>query len=269
VKIKTLVGLASIGAASAVLSGYFLRRRPRRLRYAASGAAFLLPFGVHALAGSDKPLTTFLFITDTHGAAASNANLVRALLQEQDVDFIVHGGDIADTESLWQAWWDTPFARVIQRWPVYPTRGNHDPESGFRQHFPNRWPPYTLSREGVDIFFIPYAVTDSVVAWLDRATAASTAPFKILVTHRPVWPANSGGALSSQLAASLPRLDLILAGHNHVYWDTPGTPRQIIEISGPKMYACDAGTTGCVEGSAGYTRVEVYGDRLVVRRRPL
>lgn len=269
--LKTLVGLTSLGAAGAVLGGYLLRRRPRALRYTVGGAAFLLPFGVYALTGSPRPLTTFLFISDTHGAAAQNALLVKALLRQSNVDFLIHGGDIADDETWWVRWWDTPFAQVIRRWHIYATQGNHDPEAGFRQRFVD--PPYKISAKGADIFVIPYAVNATVATWLDRETAASTAPFRILVTHRPVWAAASGESsnLPTLLAASLPRLSLVLAGHNHVSQDTlhmvgSHPLRQIIEKSGPKNYACDPQAVNCLAGSTGFLRVEVYSDRIDVRR---
>ena len=268
--LKTVIGLASVGAACTTLSGYLLRRRPKRLKYVAGGAAFLLPFGLYALSTkvTGSPRTSFLFISDTHGT--TNSNLATAMLNEDNVDFVVHGGDIADSEEFWRPWWDTPFAAVIQRWPVYATRGNHDPETGFRQRF-NRMPPYRLQVQGVDLFFLPYQVNATTAQWLEREVASSASSIRILVTHRPIWPA-SGEAnnLPQLLAASLPYFNLVLAGHDHVSWDYTGTVghgqlRQVIEKSGPKNYSCRV--AGCVERSVGYLRVDVYPDRVEVQRR--
>ena len=285
--IRAVITLSLLGAAAAGTVDYILRKRPRHVRLIAGSTAFLLPFGAYALlspAGllGTKPETTFLFITDTHGPAADNVKLVQAMLRESNVNFVIHGGDIADTEDLWRAWWDTPFSQVIAKWPVYPTRGNHDPEAGYRQRFPNSWPPYKLSFGSVDIFFVPYlsvpaanGSTGAAVAnWLQRETAFHSAPFKILVTHRPIWRAqgSEGDNLATLFAASLPRIDLILAGHNHVFQDSSRVigdriVRQVIEKSGPKNYTCNSGAAGCVERSTGYLRVTVSADQISVERR--
>lgn len=267
---KSAFLLSLAGAAAAGGVDRLLRRRPAHVRFVAAGTAFLIPFGVYALVG-DKPRTTFLYITDTHGAASANQALVRAMLREAKVDFVIHGGDIADNEGLWSAWWDVPFALVVQRWHIYAVDGNHDPETGFRQRFP--WPPYKLSKKGVDIFFLPWSIGSSIATWLDRETAASTARFRILVTHRPLWSASGEGSnLPAVLSASLPRIDLVLAGHNHVFWDSVHNVgghavRQIIEKSGPKNYICNPSAVGCRERSTGFLRVEVYDDRINVERR--
>jgi hypothetical protein len=196
------------------------------------------------------------------------------MLREPDVNFVVHGGDLVDGENWWQAWWDTPFAPITQRWAVYPTTGNHDPEAGFRQRFVDRWPPYKISARGVDLFFLPWGAGTATATWLDRETAASTAPFKILVMHRPIWPASGGVEIFQEalFAASLPRIDLVLTGHNHVSQDSQHvvgghTIRQIIEKSGPKPYACNPGAVNCIENSTGYLRVTIYKSHIDVQRR--
>ena len=287
--IRAVLTLSLVGAAAAGAVDYILRKRPRHVRLLAGSTAFLLPFGAYALLSptgllSAKSETTFLFITDTHGPAADNAKLVQAMLQESNVNFVIHGGDIADSDSLWGPWWDTPFSQVIAKWPVYPTRGNHDPEVGFRQRFPNSWPPYKLSFGSVDIFFVPYlsvpaanGSTGAAVAnWLQRETAFYSAPFKILVTHRPIWRAqgSEGDNLATLFTDSLPRIDLILAGHNHVFQDSSRvlgtrTVRQIIEKSGPKNYTCNSNATGCLAQSTGYLRVTVSGDQISVERKTI
>lgn len=261
---KLLAGLAAAGATASALVVYLLRNRRPAARYLLGATAFLLPFGAYATTTTLKGKTTFLFITDTHGSANINTLLVKALLREPDVDFVVHGGDIADGEQWWTTWWDTPFKGLIDRYPVYPVTGNHDMDAltGFNRRFPGRSSPYKVSFPGVDLFFIPWGAGSSAAAWLDQATLASTAPCKILVTHRPLWPAQgSGSNLPTLLAGSLPRLDLVLAGHNHVSQDrTVNGLRQIIAISGPKKYTCNADATGCVNGQTDYWRIEVGRD---------
>ena len=286
-KVKTAVTLSLLGAAAAGTVDYVLRKRPRHVRLLAGSTAFLIPFGAYALLSpsgllSTKPETTFLFITDTHGPAADNTRLVQAMLREPNVNFVVHGGDIADNDSLWGPWWDTPFSQVIARWLVYPTRGNHDPEAGFRQRFPDSWPPYKLSFGTVDIFFVPYlsvsaangATGTAVAEWLNRETVFHSAPFKILVTHRPIWRAqgSEGDNLATLFADSLPRIDLVLAGHNHVFQDSSRvlgsrTVRQIIEKSGPKNYTCNSGAVGCIAQSTGYLHVTVSSTSITVERK--
>ena len=267
---STTVLLALLGAAGAGAAAYLLRDRPPYLRLLASGLAFGVPWAVHA--ATAKPSCVFLFITDTHGSATINQRLVQAMLEEQDVSFVVHGGDIADEPRFWPVWWDEAFAPVRERWPVYAASGNHDLESAanaaeFAERFGDL--PTHVRCGNVEVFILPWGVTRPAAEWLWVAVEASEAPVKILVIHKPVWPMADDDARQRELIRPvLDRINLVLAGHEHASQDrTVEGVRQIIEISGPKKYACPAGARGCLADSTGYLRVEVYEDSYRVYRR--
>jgi len=225
--------------------------------------------GVLLLAWRRKPVASFLFVSDTHGAARYNAPVAQKMLQETGISAVFHGGDIVDSEDLWSAWWDQPYADVISRWPVYAAEGNHDLDgrTGFERRFGNL--PTKVRIANADIFVLPWHVYDEL--------RASTARTRILVVHHPLWSARdseirSGESLRVRLEPCLPYIDLVLAGHQHVSWDATFRVdgheiRQIIEKTGPKNYECSADAVGCIEGSTGYVRVDLTEKGYRIGRR--
>lgn len=267
---RTTAILAILGAVGAGAAAYFLRGKAPSLRFLAAGAAFALPWGVHAALASVVPSCVFLFITDTHGSAAANRKLVDALLTEQGVAFVAHGGDVAD--AYWSSWWDEAFRAVRERWPVYAASGNHDVETAnssaeFTARFGEL--PRSVRCGDTELFFVPWGLTRESAERLWSMVGRSDAPVKILVTHKPVWPVHDDDVRRRELLMPiLDRIDLILSGHDHVYQDRMvDGERQIIEVSGPKKYPCPPDAAGCVENSTGYLRVEVYGSTIRVLRR--
>jgi len=277
-KIKTLVGLTSLGAAGAVLSGYLLRRRPKKLRYAASGAAFLLPFGVYAVTEGAGESTTVLFISDTHDTPRSAAaRVAQAMLGESGVDLVAHAGDVGDEGcSLYSAWWDVPYAPVRQRWTVIAASGNHDNTECFTQRFAAL--PRKVTLNNVDFFVLPWSntISGTTLRWLDRQTLASTARWKVIVVHKGPWHVSAEeGRVYNPSASLLPileRIDLVLAGHNHVYWDSVHdvnghSVRQINEVTSGKFYECTPDAVGCVSHKRGYSRITFGPDGIHAERR--
>lgn len=274
-RFRTAALLTLLGAAGAGAAAYLLRGRPETVRLLAAGAAFGTPWIAHA--ALRKPTCSFLFITDTHGPAVDNAPLVRALLGESGISFVAHGGDVADSADLFQSWWDLPFRDVIARWRVLAAAGNHDYDTGLSSGaFAERFGilPRSVSCGSVDVYFLPWEANRFDAEWLLAAVKASTAQWKVLVTHRPVWPVASGGgaALRGLLLPALPYIDLVLAGHEHVYQETSHevggrVVRQIIDVSGPKKYACPATADGCTSGQTAYLRIDAYDDELRVVRK--
>ncbi len=269
-----------IGAGAAGFAALLTRRLHPGWRVAAAGTAFALPFGVDALVKATvAPRAVLLFVSDTHGPATSNAELARQLAAEPGVAAILHGGDIADAPELWRAWWDVPFAALRN---VVAVPGNHDVASvdqqrEFRRRFGTL--PRKVTVGNVDVLCLPWAPTWDDARWLREQVAASTARFRVLLLHHPLWSAADGSfedrtttGIRAKLSDALPRIDLVLAGHDHVYWDsthevTGGQVRQIIVGSGPKLYACDARAVGCVSGERSYLRIEATDDELRVERK--
>jgi predicted phosphodiesterase len=272
VRIGTAIVLSLLGAAGAGLALRLSRGRTAGLRAAVAGIAFAVPWAVNAAVRT--PDCSLLFVSDTHGPAASNAALVRALLLEDGISAVLHAGDVFDSDDLAAAWFDEPFRELVARLPFYVAAGNHDMDAA--QAFAARFPalPARLVCGHAEVYMLPWSATDADVAWLAAHVAASAAPWRVLVTHRAVWPVGGGNAgMREALAVVLPRIDLVLSGHEHVSSDAvhmvgAHPVRQIIEVSGPKKYSCpDSPSAPCVSGETAYWRLDFYPDEVVATRR--
>lgn len=223
------------------------------------------------------PDCSVLFITDTHGPAASNAPLVQALLEEDGISAVLHGGDVADAEDLYGSWFDTPFRPVEEHWPFWVASGNHDAtDAGTKTAFDSRFPvlPTRLPCGSyAEIYIMPWAPSIADIEWFKDSVESSTAKWRVLVIHRPVWPVNGSNArLRRELEPVLSRIDLVLSGHEHVSSDSMhevggSVVRQIIEVSGPKKYECpEHSAMSCAAGQTAYWRLDFYADDLRASR---
>jgi len=268
----TAILLSLLGAAGAGLALRLSRGRTAGLRAAVAGIAFAAPWAVNAAVRT--PDCSMLFIADTHGPAASNAALVRAMILEDGISAVLLAGDVFDSDNLAAPWFDEPFRDAVARWPFYVAAGNHDEDA--QQAFAARFPalPARLVCGSAEVYMLPWSSTAADAAWLAARVEASTARWRVLVTHRAVWPVAGGNAaMRESLAAVLPRIDLVLSGHEHVSSDAMhvvgGHPvRQIVEVSGSKKYACPARPAApCVSGETAYWRLDFYADEIAATRR--
>ncbi len=221
------------------------------------------------------PSCVIVHVADTHGPLQENLGLAAALAAETGVDLYTSSGDVAEALDLWSSWWDQPFGG-LGPWLV--AEGNHD-VAGAEQlaAFEHRFSelPLDVVCGDVEVYALPWQVTASTAAWLEEVVADSTARFQVLLLHHPLWSAELGAwegwdtrAVRDILAPVLGRIDLVLAGHDHVSWDSTHqvdghTIRQVLVVSGPKTYACDQHAEGCVAHRREYLRIEA-GEQLVV-----
>jgi len=230
------------------------------------------------------PEAVLLFLSDPHGAFHANDALVSLLDAEPRPSAFVLAGDVVDGEFGevgWRFRWDTAFAPVRSVAPWYAASGNHDVETAegraaFRRRFGEL--PRQVRVGTVDLFLLPWRDDADDAAWLNERVASSTARWCILVRHKPLWSVKDGGAddtaAIARMRPALGRIALVLSGHEHVratlerkIGDHP--IRQVIEVSGPKHYACEVDPEPdptCTEGESGYTRIVVYPDRIRLDR---
>jgi hypothetical protein len=132
-------------------------------------------------------------------------------------------------DERWKTWWSDLYDPLkIQ---FYPTFGNHDwgqpnspaAEIVFSQRSPSwRMPAayYTFTAGDAQFFALDTdVISEKQLLWLDGALAASTARWKIVYGHHPIYSAGAHEDNSVKIAQLLPvlrgRADIYLAGHDH------------------------------------------------------
>jgi hypothetical protein len=115
----------------------------------------------------------------------------------------------------------------------YPTLGNHDwghPDSPAAQILyqskSNNWrmpaPYYTFTAGPVQFFALDtqsIAASEKQIAWLDREISLSTAVWKVVYGHHPIYTAGSYEDRPDLIAGLMPvlrnRADMYICGHDH------------------------------------------------------
>lgn len=107
---------------------------------------------------------------------------------------------------------------------VYPAFGNHDIAALSQQlELWNAQLYYNVRLGSIEVFVLySEAFTSGQRYWLDQALGASTAPWKVVLLHRPLFSSGFYGNHRSLNQALVPLLErhgvhLVLAGHEHHY----------------------------------------------------
>ena len=144
---------------------------------------------------------------------------------------------------------------------------------------------YTVRRGPVDLFYLDTVgllrdndlgeldlAAIEQLAWLDRALTASTAPWRIVCTHHPVYSSGRGSTplLVRELAPLLVEhdVDLVLSGHDHHYERTHPIDgvTQVISGGGCKLTPVEpTRITARAMSELEFVRLDVTTDRLVGR----
>lgn len=167
---------------------------------------------------------------------------------DNDIDFIINLGDsfyddgvASTTDPLWDSYFEDVYDPVVLDMPFYTILGNHDYRGNINAQLnyvsPNsdRWqmparyysfietlPSLPFSTE-IEFFFIDteslfYGDADQLV-WLDEELDNSTARWKIVSGHRPLFSYGGHGFNGSLIPRLQPilnnRADIYLAGHEH------------------------------------------------------
>jgi hypothetical protein len=190
---------------------------------------------------SGAPIT-FLVYGDNRTDDAAHASVVRAMVSVPS-DFIVNTGDMVQdgaSTANWQTFFDIEKPLLAGR-ALLSAIGNHelyDDASGtnFARYFGfvddgGVEHPYGTVRFGSARFFFLNAMDDWATgperAWLESELArADTEPglvWRFAVVHQGPWSAGPHGPNAKLLEAGVPQLlaahkvDLLLAGHDHLY----------------------------------------------------
>jgi MYXO-CTERM domain-containing protein len=232
---------------------------------------------------SGAPLT-FAVYGDCRSDPATHDALVHAIMAVPG-DFVVNTGDVvADggNASDWQSFFAAEEPLIRDR-PLLLGIGNHelyDDESGanFARYFgfpdaTGALKPYGTTRIGDARFFFLNGMHDWTSgeerAWLDRElTKADTEPglvWRIAVVHHSPWSAGPHGPNAKLVAGHVPELlaahkvDLLLAGHDHIYerGDGNGVKYIISGGSGAPLYKITKPMAQTRKAEASYHFVEV------------
>lgn len=216
-----------------------------RYHYQVSGPGITTAEGIFSTASQRTEPFRFLLYGDTRTNPRAHGSIVTAMRRE-GADFVVHTGDLlADGRSERQ--WDDFFAieRDLLRDTVFiPVVGNHELRNSSREGIENfrryvNCPPPDAPRPELDYvvrfgnvrMILANAYDDwssaPMRAWLEThlAQARRDGPndFLLVVTHWGMHSSGPHGENRSLRAAGLPEMfrrygvDLVVAGHDHVY----------------------------------------------------
>ena len=270
--------------------------------YAYAPLADGVPLGDESVFRTDDPgrsAYTFLLIGDS-GSGGHNQLELRDAMLKTPVDFMLHTGDMIYEDGLPEDFnpeFFTPYRDLLRRIVFWPTLGNHD------VHPPGLGAPW------VDAFYTPannatqnekhysfdfgtahVAVLDTnnlttpgspQYTFLDHDLAASTALWKFVVFHFPIYSSGFHGSFANLQADLIPLfdkygVDIVFNGHDHDYERTqrltanqpaaPGTGVVYMVTGGGGKDAKPVGSnwfTAYSESVVHFTRVTIDGTTLV------
>lgn len=211
--------------------------------------------------GADEPVRAVV-LGDSRGAPDTMAALLAAATA-QGAEFVVFTGDAVNTGSNWTEWeaWFDGAPEAFASLPMVFGFGNHE---GNAQYSFALFPTATDSANfGVDYGPLHFSVVNDtlesgrtwadVAALLEADLAASSAPFRVPVWHRPaVSSCNPHGEDVNTRTYLLPvveeaGVELVLTGHNHNY-----------ERSHPWRYGARDDLRGTVHVVAGGAGAPIY-----------
>lgn len=182
---------------------------------------------------------------------------IGALMAEAEPHLWFHVGDVvypSGEHRHYTAAFFRPFAELLRNAPCYPVLGNHDVrDDDGRQLLANFWLP-TNDVTGDERFFSvawgpvrfvgldlgrTIEAGDPALEFLDRAFEGTSEPWRIALTHYPMYSASRHGDREDLIEHVLPLLqkhgvDLMFAGHEHNYerFGDPADGGMVLVISG-------------------------------------
>ena len=188
-------------------------------------------------------------------AQLATGNAVRRYHESRPLDVLVTTGDnnYASPRSF-AANWERSFGWLsAANVRVAGSIGNHDVDHGDPSYefgalgMPSRY--YTRRIGDVELFVLDSNdVSETQTAWLERALAASTAPWRIAVFHHPLHTCGVYRGQTGRVAPwarALARVQLVLNGHDHNYQRFAGKPVAVVEGGGgARLYELGACSPG-------------------------
>ncbi len=194
---------------------------------------------------ADAELSFLVFGDSGDGGIAQRS--LRNVMEDREFDLALHTGDLAYTAGTYQQLEDyffTVYREITSRIPFYPSLGNHDYQTlnaqpyldGF--HLPEN---ATSGAHGERYYSFDYgpahfvalnteilagtwgdaAAADEMAAWLEEDLASTGQGWTFVYFHRPAYSSSDVPVLyhTQRIMPILEqaKVDIILAGHEHVY----------------------------------------------------
>ncbi len=249
---------------------------------------------------SEEPLLRFTAIADSGVGSKDQYAVASAMLQtyqEKSFPFVLMAGDNIypyGEISLVKPYFEDPYAPLLSRdVKFYAALGNHDiikTNNGLDQiNYPlfnmsdryysfKKSNPKTNNEESTVEFFAidtnSNAPWNEQLTWLDRQLANSTAPWKIVFGHHPLYSSGRHGSdpeLAEKLAPIFAKhkIPLYLCGHDHGY-------ERSIPINGTTYFVNGGGgaplynfgkspQTAFVSSQFSFMTFDVYQDKIITK----
>ncbi len=238
-KVTSLPFLRPLALATLVLGGMSLllagapRPQPADAQAASAPSQQPAAFPIRPLAQ-----VRFLAVADTgsgNGHQQAVADRMVERHRQLPVDLVVLGGDNIYPDgslSRVESTFHRPYRALLEAGvPFHAVLGNHDIRTANGEHqlafrpfgMKGRW--YALRRGPVELFFLDTnhnAAWQHQMPWLKKALAASTAPWKVVVGHHPIYSSGFYGDDPVAIARLTPLFErhgvqLYINGHEHHY----------------------------------------------------
>jgi len=197
--------------------------------YQAESAGMQTPAKRFSTFARDQKKVTFIAYGDVRTNPKTHA-AVTANFKRYSPNFILHTGDLVANGTRYELWgkeffW--PLANVLDEVPILPSIGNHEADGDkyvFYMRLPGKERYYSYDLGPVHVLALDFHYdkeTDAQFAFAEKDLIASTAPWKLVYLHYPVF--NVGGHATGWGHASyLPlfhraKVDLVVTGHSHIY----------------------------------------------------
>ncbi|MFM7600845.1 MAG: metallophosphoesterase [Pseudanabaena sp.] len=245
---------------------------------------------------AEEPLLRFAAIADNGFGSPDQFAVAKSMweaYQQKPYGFVLMAGDNIYSYgeiSLAKAYFEEPYAPLLSKdVNFYAVLGNHDiikSNNGLDQinyqpfNMSDRYYSFTKGdvNEGtVDFFAIdtnPNAPWDAQLAWLDQQLAKSTAPWKIVYGHHPLYSSGRHGS-SLELTAKLApifakhKVPLYLCGHDHGYERSiplDGTIYIVNGGGGAPLYKFGRSPhTAFVSSQFSFMTFDVYQDKIITK----
>jgi predicted phosphodiesterase len=291
-RILFLIGLLSVGL------GALFRQLVERVNAGSAPTQPLPPQGSTEPAANqssptnqatNKPLLRFVAIADTGTGYADQYAVGKAMNQYRQRnpydlvilagDNIYNNGEISKVKEVFEEPYKPLLTSGVK---FHACLGNHDirTDNGEPQlqyagfNMPQRY--YTFQQQNVQFFALDTnsnADWTTQLAWLEKQLQASTAPWKVVFGHHPIYSSGHYGVNQSLIDSLAPLfqkygVQLYINGHEHDYERTQpiqGTTYLITGIGGAQLRPVGRSSwTAFSDSRYGFSAIAVYPDRMEI-----